>query len=57
MSNFIGKAANSAMESLFMRFLKNAGVEDFIDNPKDYKLEMKFVEDGAVIKIKKGEES
>lgn len=55
--NLIKDAVNGAAESMMMRFLRNAGVGDFVDHPKDYELTMGFIENGVHITIKKKEES
>lgn len=49
----INNAAQAAAESIFFRFLRNAGIEDMVNNPKQYELTLSFVDDGTVVKIKK----
>ena len=49
--NVFEKAMNNAAEGMLNRFLRNAGIEDIVDHPKDYKLEMSFIENGIVMKI------
>lgn len=56
MGGLINNAVNNAAESILMRFLRNAGIENMINNPKAYELTMSFINDGAVIKIKRKEE-
>ena len=55
MNNFVERSLNVAAESLLRRFLRNAGIADMVDNPKDYKIEACFTENGAVIRIDKKE--
>lgn len=52
----INNAAQAAAESIFMRFLRNAGIENMVNNPKAYEMTMSFNDEGAVIKIKRKEE-
>ena len=53
MNNIFERSMNAAAESLLRRFLRNAGIEDMVDHPKDYKMEMMFSDNGAVIRIDK----
>lgn len=51
MNNIFERSLNVAAESLLRRFLRNAGIEDMVDHPKDYKIEAMFTDSGAVIRI------
>lgn len=55
MNNFVERSLNVAAESLLRRFLRNAGIENMVDHPLDYKIEASFTETGAVIRIEKKE--
>jgi len=51
--NLIQNAVNGATESIMNRFLRNAGIENMIEHPTEYKLEVSFTKEGADIKIRK----
>lgn len=51
--NIIQNAVNGATESIMNRFLRNAGIENMIEHPTEYKLEVSFTKEGADIKIRK----
>lgn len=53
--NIVERSMNAAAESLLRRFLRNAGIDDMVDNPKDYKIEAMFTDNGAIIRIEKKE--
>ena len=44
---------SKATDSIVSRFLRNAGIEDIINHPKRYRLELTFEDDGVTVKIKK----
>ena len=44
------------IESLVNRFMKNSGIEDMVDNPKDYELKIKFDDNGVTLRIQKDED-
>lgn len=47
------KAVSRVTDSIATRILRNAGLEDIINNPKRYKMEVNFEVDGVTLKIRK----
>ena len=51
------KVMQTATNSIVDRLLRNSGLEDMINHPKKYKMEVTFEDDGATIKVKKRRDS
>lgn len=53
-NNIKEKVVKKVTDSILERFLKNSGIDDMIDNPKNYKVTLDLDEDGDMtIRISK----